>query len=149
MSEHNLANPRRYWKGKKFSEEHRQKLSEAKKGKSCTNGFQKGTLPWNKDKPTPCLWGSTNGLWKGGKCSSSLIWRNRVQNRLWRETCLERDDHKCQTCGNKEKLHVHHIKSWNDYPELRFEISNGQTLCISCHSTLHWKLKTEAKLVEQ
>jgi hypothetical protein len=31
------------------------------------------------------------------------------------------------------KLNADHIKSWAHYPELRFDTSNGRTLCLSCH----------------
>jgi hypothetical protein len=36
-------------------------------------------------------------------------------------------------CGKKEVSETHHIKSWRDFPELRFEVSNGKTLCLDCH----------------
>lgn len=51
----------------------------------------------------------------------------------WRTAVLERDNYTCQKCGTKEKVQAHHIKSYNDYPDLRFVVSNGQTLCLSCH----------------
>jgi len=52
----------------------------------------------------------------------------------WRKAVYERDRYACQICGHRGKnLQPHHIKSWAKYPELRYEISNGQTLCIPCH----------------
>jgi hypothetical protein len=37
-------------------------------------------------------------------------------------------------CGKtKEKLEADHIKPFALFPELRFDISNGRTLCLPCH----------------
>lgn len=53
----------------------------------------------------------------------------------WRTACLTRDKYKCVVCGRGRpaRLQVDHIHSWSRYPALRFEVDNGQTLCIPCH----------------
>lgn len=55
-----------------------------------------------------------------------------------RSAVLKRDKHKCRmpSCGNTRKLQVHHILTWASAPELRYSVSNGITLCKTCHSSI-------------
>jgi len=55
----------------------------------------------------------------------------------WRKEVHKRDDYTCQICGERAEVKAHHILSWKDYPELRFELENGITLCASCHKKIH------------
>jgi len=55
----------------------------------------------------------------------------------WRRKVFERDGYRCVKCRSREHLHAHHIKPWDTFPELRLEISNGQTLCEKCHANIH------------
>lgn len=56
----------------------------------------------------------------------------------WRKTIFERDNYTCQKCQTKGGyLQAHHIKSWIEFLELRFEVSNGTTLCKNCHQEIH------------
>lgn len=57
--------------------------------------------------------------------------------RIFRGNVLSRDNHKCQCCGLKKKLHVHHIFSYRYYPSLRTDVNNGITLCKYCHQKYH------------
>ena len=60
----------------------------------------------------------------------------------WRKAVKERDNYTCQSCNSKEDLHSHHIKKFVDYPELRYDINNGLTLCGNCHrKTDTWGVK--------
>ena len=60
------------------------------------------------------------------------------KSREWSKAVKERDGNKCTICGETENLHTHHIKTWNEYPELRYELSNGITYCWSCHNKQEW-----------
>ncbi|MFA6925182.1 MAG: HNH endonuclease [Bacteroidales bacterium] len=52
----------------------------------------------------------------------------------WRSNIFQRDNWTCRTCGITGcYLEVHHIKSWAKYPELRYDVENGITLCKECH----------------
>lgn len=52
----------------------------------------------------------------------------------WRMAIYERDGYKCQCCNNVGgELNAHHILSWSKYPELRYDVNNGITLCRDCH----------------
>lgn len=52
----------------------------------------------------------------------------------WRKSVFERDDYTCQICLKKGSyLEADHIKPWAFFPELRYELSNGRTLCRPCH----------------
>lgn len=61
--------------------------------------------------------------------------RRNSRNNDWVRQVKKRDDFKCKIY-NKEcngQLEVHHILSWRDYPELRYDINNGITLCHFHH----------------
>ena len=46
---------------------------------------------------------------------------------------FQRDNYKCVECGSKDEMEADHIKSFSKYPDLRFDLANGRTLCKSCH----------------
>lgn len=56
--------------------------------------------------------------------------------REWRMRVYKRDKFKCQMplCNNKTNLQAHHIQKWSAASTLRYEVSNGITLCRKCHA---------------
>ncbi len=72
---------------------------------------------------------------------NDIIWK------MWREAVFVRDNWTCQKCGVRGgRLEPHHIKAWSQFPELRFDLSNGQTLCKECHKlTDNYKGKSRGK----
>ena len=56
----------------------------------------------------------------------------------WRKAVFERDGYTCQICGQKGyELNAHHILHYSKHPDLRYELSNGITLCEECHKKVH------------
>lgn len=145
-----------YWKGKTFSEEYKKKLSLAHLGKTFSEEhkkkislshlgktfsekhknnlglsiskakFNKPLAEETKRKISLSLRGKNIGEngsnWQGGKS-----YLGNVQNK------------KCNKVGGP--LHAHHIKSFAFYPDERYDLNNGKTLCINCHK------ETESYLV--
>lgn len=121
--------------------------------------YKKGNKPWNKGlkgvqaKEKHPLWGKKHSLktkkkigsrkypkgkshpnWQGGKTPINFKLRNSKEYKLWRIAVFERDNYTCVWCGQKGvRLNADHIKPFALFPELRFAIDNGRTLCISCH----------------
>lgn len=123
------------FKGKTHTEESKQKNREAHLGK----------VPWNKGKKYPQVTGSLNNLWMGGVSKINKTERQlamqTIEYKLWRSSVFERDNYTCVECGGHGiKLEADHIKPWRDYPELRYDISNGRTLCKVCHKMIGWSL---------
>jgi len=62
----------------------------------------------------------------------------RGKHGAWSRSVISRDRATCQQCGATGiELHAHHIKPFRDFPELRWELSNGITLCHKCHWAVH------------
>lgn len=80
--------------------------------------------------------GSGNHFWKGGINGENDTLRHRREYKEWRTAVYERDDYTCQCCGKKGgKLNAHHINRFSEFPELRYDIQNGITLCTNCHDS--------------
>jgi len=118
--------------GKKQSEKTRIRRSETSKGR--IPFWLLGKPSWNKNKEVKVIQGEKHWNWKGG---ISVFKRNlkSLEYKSWRLAVFERDKFVCQDCGQTGGyLEAHHKKRWSEYPELRYEVSNGQTLCKKCHN---------------
>jgi len=102
-----------------------------------------------RGKPNPYLRGDKHHNWKGG---ISLIKRDlrSADYVCWRSLVFERDKYTCCLCGKiGGDLESHHVKTWKNEPTLRFELSNGVTLCRKCHNKTKGKeIKFELFFVE-
>ena len=129
--------------GRKHSEEIRRKISEANKGRiSAMKG--KHHSEEARKKLSMAMRGEKSNGWKGGVTPINAKIRDSLEYKLWREAIFKRDNFTCQWCrqvgGNKN---VDHIKMFAFYPELRFDINNGRTLCENCHA---WKTRMDIKI---
>ena len=120
------------WLGKKMPQEMKTKISVSLKGNPLVLARAKiygelhsGDKHWN---------------WRGGVTPANVLIRNSYDYHKWRKLIYERDYWTCQDCWikcKKKDIVAHHLKSFEEYPELRFVVSNGITLCRSCHKKRH------------
>lgn len=71
------------------------------------------------------------------KLSKSQTWRKTNKYYNWTKIIYKNANHTCQKCGALGKMNAHHIKPAKDYPELRYDVSNGICLCVECHRKEH------------
>jgi 5-methylcytosine-specific restriction endonuclease McrA len=91
--------------------------------------------------------GEKSWNWRGGTRDKNQLIRQGIETRLWREAVFSRDGWTCQECGKRGGiLNAHHIKSFAYFPELRFSIDNGRTLCKKCHTGAHKKCSRFSRL---
>lgn len=71
--------------------------------------------------------------------------------KTFRAAVLKRDKKKCQMpgCRRRSKLQVHHIATWAKSQEFRYEVSNGITLCRTCHGSIKNKEHFYASLFRE
>jgi endogenous inhibitor of DNA gyrase (YacG/DUF329 family) len=115
-----------------------EKYAAAKRGKSTWN---KGIKMWEgKEHPRGTL--GKRGLipkekhhfWKGGKTDENMRVRKSADYSNWRSEVFKRDEYTCQECGQiGGRLNADHVLPFSTHPELRLELTNGKTLCVSCH----------------
>lgn len=85
--------------------------------------------------------GKRHWNWKGGVTDISHRIRESSEYKQWRKSVFIKDKYTCQHCGKTGgNLNAHHIKPFSLYPDMRFDINNGITLCRECHIKIH---KTE------
>lgn len=124
--------------------------------------FPKGNIPWNKNKggykfskytlsdeerehrallasknwkgkPRPDRRGENSNFWKGGISKQRDRIYQSVEYREWRRQVFQRDNYRCTRCGANGYIEADHIKPFSLFPELRFVVGNGRTLCKPCH----------------
>jgi len=112
--------------GQRFSQRGTEAISEFRKRKFCSMECAK--------HGQKRLYGEAHPLYK----VDSRRKNRRGKHGPWARAVISRDNATCQKCGAQNvELHAHHIRSFADHPELRWDVSNGQTLCYRCHWEEH------------
>lgn len=110
------------------------------------------------------LWSVTwNNLYSGKGCPNCAVYRRsgsnnykfnpnltqeeRMKNRYelggqnivkWRKQIFVRDNYRCKICEKQGgNLNAHHLNSYHAFPDERFKIDNGVTLCTKHHKEFH------------
>lgn len=92
---------------------------------------------------TPKYNGTKHWNWKGGISEKNRLIRQSLEYIIWRDEVWGRDSWTCRLCNLRSKgkssqdIIAHHVKLFSEFPELRFSINNGITLCRKCHCKIH------------
>lgn len=105
--------------------------------KNCSMSFRMKVTPtryWLGKKRLD-MRGEQNPMWTPNpKSDPRKLERHQIHYKEWRRLVFIRDDYTCQKCAVRGvALQADHELSYRLFPELRYEILNGRTLCISCH----------------
>jgi NUMOD3 motif len=133
--------------GKKFSVEHRQKISKGHMGLKHFN--RKSSSKEGNIKRSIALRGENSSNWKGGITPLVRIIRTCFEYRQWRSDVFTRDGFMCSECGiTGVYFEAHHKKRFsiimkeNNIDTIDkalicselWDINNGITLCNKCHA---------------
>lgn len=99
------------------------------------HGHSTNHVAWNKGIKGLFV-GEKSGRWiKDRSKLAKRQKRNDTAYKEWRKKVWLRDNFKCKIdnpdCAGR--LEAHHILGWTAYPELRYEVNNGITLCHFHH----------------
>jgi 5-methylcytosine-specific restriction endonuclease McrA len=93
---------------------------------------------YKREHAQELMGGSKHWNWKGGITTKNRKLRHKWEYKQWRIAVIKRDDYTCRLCGSKvERPVAHHIFDFQTYPELRYDVDNGITLCRACHRKIH------------
>lgn len=141
---HKLGLGNQYAKGTVHTQAYKDNMSRVLKGN--TNGFKKGQPSPRKGKKSskPAWNKGLKGSMTGDKSPRWIHDRTKVKleternsplHKQWSKSVKSRDGWKCKISNSdcKGKIVAHHILPWRDYPELRYILNNGISLCETHH----------------
>lgn len=121
-------------KGRKLSEETKNKISKAHKGRKKPWAGKSITEEGRRRIRIGKI-GEKNNNWRGGITPIHEAIRHSARYKKWRSAVFKRDSWKCVWCGFHGYVEADHIKPFAQFPKFRFVVSNGRTLCRKCHDT--------------
>lgn len=137
ISEANKGKPKPWFKGKKQSPEWIEKRVSKSRGEKHWNygGISPNRgIPMTEEQKEKIRQAHLRKWDLIGRRTKRPYRHAGWQYNLWRKKVYERDNYTCRICGQKGGyLQADHIKSWFQYPELRYDVNNGRTLCFPCH----------------
>jgi len=118
------------WCGKTFKTSPSVKAKTRFCGKQCRNNWQSDMMK-----------GENHYNWQGGKSEQRHLDMSSREYKEWRYQVFRRDEYTCRVCGNDKggNLRAHHIREYANYPELKYVVDNGVTLCEACHKKVHYE----------
>lgn len=149
MRDAKLKNPTRYWLGKTnpgFEALKIWRLNNpapkpwlGKKRPEIKNWLN-GARDWNqteevKRRISETHTGPNHYRWSTNREEVRQDRRSDGEYKQWRKNVYKRDEYKCKIANLdcSGKIEAHHILSWKEFKELRYEINNGITLCRAHH----------------
>jgi hypothetical protein len=145
LSTSTIAKMRKAKLGKKLSPAHIQRITESSPRQPLSEAVRAAMRKPHRlsvetrRKMIEASTGARSPLWRGGVSSPEKL--ARAHGAHWRRQVLARDQNRCQwphcgateSTGKRKALHAHHIKSFKEYPELRYDVDNGITYCRAHH----------------
>ena len=134
------ASKGRSFTGWKQSEKAKERLRELAKNNPNLKKFEKEHTPWNKGKIWEQMRGENHPQWIKDRTQlkrdeDTIKDRRSSAYAGWRLQVWTRDGFKCriENIDCNGRIEAHHILGWTKYVELRYEINNGITLCHFHH----------------
>ena len=126
-----------FTKGNKLWDNPKTKSTQFKKGQrpSPKTEFKKGDVSWTKGMKGYFA-GEKHYKWKFDRTQlAKRQERNDVAYQEWRKQVWQRDNFKCKMANSdcNGRIEAHHILGWTEFPELRYNLNNGITLCHAHH----------------
>ncbi len=127
-------------KGKKMSDSFKEKISlivleQWKNGIKRSGMKGKHHSEKTKQKQSIAHLKEKSWRWNPNRDEVRYDRRNDPEYKQWRKEVFKRDRYKCKINNDDcdGRMEAHHILPWKDYPEERYNINNGITLCQAHH----------------